>query len=214
VLYDDVLDESGKELAMDFAELSARYKSWSTENLIKGATVDRKDYLPEALEVIERELKARNVSLELRQNIAQTIQQERETQEQQLRGIRGWLLFFVIVVLANSVMGVLSGLSSLSEARAPLALLLLAPQPILGLAGLYVFVVLLLKKPFAPGHARIWLIVSFCYSLALAVILFIIARQFLLTPLPPIAALVWLTYLDESRRVAVTYQTKKRVVEQ
>ena len=53
-------DKEGYEMTSQ----QSTYESWSNEDLIQAATVDRQDYLPEAMIMIEAELKRRNVSSE------------------------------------------------------------------------------------------------------------------------------------------------------
>ncbi|MEA2031569.1 MAG: DUF4328 domain-containing protein [Patescibacteria group bacterium] len=59
-------------------ELAKRYQSMSTEHLVKAATIDRKDYQQEALELIDRELAARELSLEQQKEVQTRMEQNQK----------------------------------------------------------------------------------------------------------------------------------------
>jgi hypothetical protein len=191
------------------------YESWSNEDLIRAATVDRQDYLPKAMIIIEAELKRRNVSSEERNQGEQQILSDRNLRTQKLAGVRGWLLVFALIVIGNSIAAISGGVAAASQVlENPIASIALLPLWAFGVYGCYLFVILLRKKNNAPKHASRWLIAGFVLTLLYAAVVYMATREFSLTPLYGIATLVWLQYLDSSKRVAATYGKPLGNVEQ
>jgi hypothetical protein len=89
------------------------YQSWSDAQLIRAATVEKKDYEPEALDLMARELFRRGVSASERESVEKGVQQEVEAERKRLTGIHGFLLLFVIMVVVGSLAYVLFGLAFL-----------------------------------------------------------------------------------------------------
>lgn len=189
---------------MDPNELDQRHKSWATEDLVRAASLDRGDYLPEALAAMEKELSSRDISID-RAEIEQDIRKERQETEERLRGVRGWLLLFVIIVFVNSLIGVLQSLNTLGGSANSNTTLLILPLLILSLYGFFVSVLLVLKHKKAPSHAAKWLIASAGYAILFGVLIFLMAGEMTTVSFTAMGALVWLVYLDGSRRVALTY---------
>jgi cation transport ATPase len=196
----------------DLEELAKRYQSMTTEDLVAAATVHCTDYQAEALDLIEKELKSRNVSVDQKREIQQQVEQQELLRDEHLLGVRGWLIVFLIVVAINSIIGLFGGIDSLAKSQNFLGFLLVLPKSIIGCYGFFVLVLLIRRKPSAPEHASRWIIASFVYSLVVGFVVLAVSRSsegFLFLPWA-IATLPWLTYLEKSRRVAVTYQRKPR----
>lgn len=191
------------------------YGSWPNEDLIRATTVDRQDYLPEAMIVIEAELNRRNVSSDDRNHVEQQILSGRNLRFQKLTGVRGWLLVFALITIGNSVAAILGGVAGASQVlENPIVGIALLPLSAFGVYGCYVFVLLLRKKINAPKHASRWLIAGFVLALLYAGIVYLTTREFILTPFYGAATLIWLQYLDSSKRVAATYGKPLGNVEQ
>lgn len=191
------------------------YESWSNEDLIQAATVDRQDYLPEAMIMIEAELKRRNVGSEDRDRVEQQILSDRNLRTHKLTGVRGWLLVFVLIVIGNSIAAILGGVGGASQVlENPIVAIALVPLWSFGAYGCYVFVLLLQKKKNAPKHASRWLIAGFALTFFYAGVVYLTTREFILTPLYGAATLIWLQYLDSSKRVAATYGNSLGPIEQ
>lgn len=194
---------------MDPNELAQRYQSWATEDLVRAASFDRGDYLPEAITAIEKELSSRDVSIEDRAQIEQDILKERQETEERINGVHGWLLLLIIIVLVSSLIVMLQSLSIPDSGAATFATtaLLILPGLLLSLYGFFVFVLLVRKHKKAPSHAAIWLIGSVCYAIFVGVLIFLLTGKInMVVPFTAAGAFVWLVYLAKSRRVALTYQ--------
>lgn len=190
-----------------------RCRNMSTEDLVSATTVHREDYQPDALSAMDRELASRDVPIDGRQAVEQEILQKEEVVDQKLRGIRGWLIVFILVVAIGSLVGLLTGIAALMLSQNVLGLLLTLPSVVIALYGFVAVVLLLRKKPSAPSHAARWMIANFVYGLIVAVIVWALTRDTSgFTVLPsPIGVLLWLTYLENSKRVAATYgKTSKK----
>ena len=197
------------------------YRSWSNYDLIKAATVNREDYLPEGLAMIEAELLRRNVVLEERSDIEQQVHSDRTLRLQNLGRVRGWLLVFAIAVLVQSVFSILLGIAM---REVPLYLTLFV---IFGAYGCYAFGLLLFKKSNAPKHAARWLMAGFVLTLIpllLILLRLLIRSRIAVLPYLPATGnagsefnlvliiipalswyMAWLWYLEKSERVAATY---------
>jgi hypothetical protein len=163
--------------------------------------------MPEAMLLIEAELRTRNVPLDNQQQIEQKVVTDERSREVSLIGVRGWLIVFCLVVFFNSLCMVGKGIAGLSQAGGPISFILIVPEALLGVYGLFVLFLLLRKRITAPVHASRWLIFCFIYSLLLVIVLSLIARKLILTGIlgASVFALVWLTYIQNSKRVAYTY---------
>jgi hypothetical protein len=60
----------------ELAGLAQRYQSLPTEDLVKAVTVNRRDFQPEAIELVEKELISRQVPLDKAEEARQKIEQE------------------------------------------------------------------------------------------------------------------------------------------
>jgi hypothetical protein len=182
----------------------------TTEDLVSATTVHRKDYQDDALCIMDRELTSRNVPAEQKAAIEKEVVQQEQARERRYRGIRGWLVVFILMVAGGSLIDLLSGVAALREAQSFVAVLLILPGVLVALYGFMAFVLLLRKKSSAPSHAARWMIVNFFYGLIVAIIVYALTRSTAGFIILPSAAglLLWLYYLENSKRVAATYERK------
>jgi len=172
-----------------------------TKSCWRTAGPDREEYRPEAITLIEEELARRNLDDVERDRLVQNIAQERR--EQELESVRGWLLFFALVVLGNSLPLVFDVAFYLGRNLLTGALAL--PAFSVGVYGCYVFVLLVRKRPTAPRHAARWVIAMSGLTLFSAGMVYLKRGEIILTPLYGLAQLAWLGYLGSSKRVLATY---------
>jgi hypothetical protein len=188
------------------------YELWTNEELIQAATVERQDYLPEAMIMIEAELVRRHVSSEDSVRIEQEILSGRNLLTQKLTGVDGWLLVFVLIVIGNSIAAILGAVAGVLYN--PIVGVALLPLLVYGAYGLYVFVLLIQWKVNAPRHASRWLIAGFLLGLLYIAVAYLTSGKFILSPLYGAPFLIWLQYLNSSKRVAATYSKPPETVEQ
>ena len=182
------------------------YRSWSDDELVRAITVDREDYLPEAAAKIASEISRRSISHETLARTEHEVRKDNQDQVLRLSGVRGWLFVFVSMVGLNTLGALAEGLSGLVRSPGdPILALIYLPSLMLGIYGLYVNALLIGRKAGAPRHASWWLIAGFATTLFHAAIIYFLRKEFVLNPLSGLAMLVWLTYLEHSKRVAATY---------
>jgi len=191
-------------------EQAERYQSMPTDDLLAATGVHRADYQPEALDLMEKELASRNISVDYKDQVVDKIKQQETVRDDQLRGIRGWLIVFLIVFALGSLRWLLEGIAALVEVQSFLQFLLVLPQPVVGGWGLFVLALLMAKKPSAPRHAIRWLITVLAYRLVYGLVTVmsiggVSSSEAGLLVLSFAGNALWLTYLSSSRRVAVTY---------
>ena len=190
------------------SELAQHFASLPTETLVKAATLERSDYEPEAIALIDKELVARNVSLLLIRELKEKFELERVATEQKLYGIRGWLLVFVTVIAARTAYAAMWVFITLVSDIRDETLLLRSPLILFACYGCVVFALLSTKNPTAPAHTS-WLIMSWLiYQVLMAGLYYFEHRPaaIIFGQLSAvIATLGLLSYLHQSRRVAVTY---------
>lgn len=186
--------------------LAERCASWTTEELVRATIHNRRDYVPEALAVLDGELRRRDVGDAGIGEMQTAIQKEEDTERAKLNGIRGWLLMFVVIFCFNILI-----LAAWAFLEAMIVLSSDAPSPLgviylLGLIGLIPYsvaalVALITKKRYAPRRVVISLVWGF--------VLGVLAAVFVGNPGPRlfsgIATGLWWAYFAHSRRVAATY---------
>jgi cytochrome bd-type quinol oxidase subunit 1 len=199
--------------------LAALYGSWTPERLIAAVSRRRDEYRPESLAIMEEELRKRGIAPEAVACIVAGIQQSEQEQIASLAGVRGWLLFFVAILVIHALVL----LKELLDAAALVPLLLEKPPVatnsstvlvwgyMAGLAVLFPFcvfviVAMLLKKPYAPGAAR-WYLLFALISMATGAFL---SSEPAGAVFPGLGAALWLAYLTTSKRVAATYGSSDR----
>jgi TonB family protein len=179
------------------------YDRWSTEQLLD-ALATGEDQDSATIRAMIRALHARGVLGEL----------SRAAEEaRRLRGIRGWLLVFVVFTAVLTLNLAYSVLDPMIGGRQTLFAALGLP---LSVYGGYTFFLLAAKRPRAPAHARLWLALvaaSMTLPIVVSVVDFglmafggvITADDLAGLGLYMLIALAWMAYVSRSRRVAHTY---------
>lgn len=182
--------------------LAARYAGWDTAELARALELESDGYRPEALELMRRELDRRGVDTDLR-----TMAREAEVENDRRLYVRvgGWLGLFVVGTAVFSLWTV----SSVAEAlHLPLAFMsryLLVSEGLVGLYGLVVIALILLRYRDAPRHAKIFLGISWLTS-AVAVLLWVAGIAFAWLVLKSIGVAIWWSYFSVSKRVRMTFR--------
>jgi hypothetical protein len=109
-----------------------------------------------------------------------------------------------LMVAASSLYSVVAFLISLMRARSALCASL--PLAVLFPFCVFVIVAMLLKKPYAPGAAR-WYLLFALISMATGAFL---SSEPAGAVFPGLGAALWLAYLTTSKRVAATYGSSDR----
>jgi len=186
------------------------YQSWSVPELVRATTVERQDYEPEAVDLMLREISRRGVSESEKEDAAKEVVQRLESEKKRLIGIGGFLLVFIIGAICGSLLSMFLGVVLIYEATGVFAFcgaLSLA----LGGYGCYVSYLLIAKRPTAPMHAERLLISGLLLSFFETLIVSLANHRLVGQPLSGVAgAMVWLVYLNNSRRVANTYGPRKK----
>lgn len=191
---------------MSTDELSRQYESWTTQELVRAVSLERDDYRPEAIALMEEELASRDAFIENRAQIEQEALIEKKKDDEELRGVRGWLLVFVIVVFVNSVPGLFSAVILLERSEGFGEVLFGLSALLLFAYGCFAFFLLVKKDERAPSHAAKWLIATACFSILSGALVYLDGGGPIWVQLWSVAsAVIWMTYLEKSRRVAITY---------
>jgi hypothetical protein len=183
------------------------YQNWSDEELVRATTADKAAYESWALALITQELSRRGLSQSLSDIIEKVAADQVEGEEERLTGIRGWLLWFIVSVLLNSLLHVFFGLVFL-RSNTSMGLITGVLSLMLAGYGLVVFYLLIRKKSTAPRSAELFLILGFIVSLFGAMAGWMVTHRWDSGGLlfAGMSVAVWLTYLHSSRRVANTYR--------
>jgi hypothetical protein len=208
----------------ELKELEQLYHSWPAAQLLRATTVERLDYKPEALALMDQELTRRGVSSSEKESHGKALLDVAEEDRKRLAGIKGVLLLFVVVVLVNSIALGWVGLAFAIDAVnlgfkgnldwGNASLLFAIPFLILAGYGVFVFYVLLRKRGAAPRHAERFLI-SILVLIMLVVLVdsldtYLSRHTFSFKGLLLIPGMCWimpwLAYIDRSNRVANTYR--------
>lgn len=184
-------------------EMKELYRSWSIDQLIRAFTVHKNDYTQDALDCIKDELDRRSVSPQEALSSEVSVKQTVEEEKKKWIGIKGFLLLFVLILAVQSISTIIVSIRDVLNGENPSKILLLP----VGIYGLYVLYLLLLKRNNAPLHVQRWL-----GALCIACLL-IIGLTILINPnrlentfiVNPIGALIWLAYFSYSKRVKATY---------
>lgn len=186
---------------------NSQYQSWTDEELVRALTVERDDFLPEALVAVEGELVRRGFELETLGRPDGPVQRRIELDAAKLTGVRGWLLVFIVVLLGNSLFASLSGASLLSQAGAsPVIMIVGISWMVLGLYGCYAFILLVSRKAQAPKHASWWLMAGFVLGSLTLGLVYLATRELIFLPIYFVGTAFWFYYLENSKRVAATYR--------
>lgn len=192
--------------------VEASYGEWSDIWLVRAVTLQRGDYQPEALQMIERELARRGLSPEEIDSLKSQALEQSESENRTPSGIGGWLRVFLIFVslatLSHGVIGWSVFRAGLSQGDHGLGALLggLASMIMAGY-GAYALSLLSGGSPYAPRHTRQFLVTGFLLRALLSAAH--LAEPRLSDPgLIILGAITVLSvlYLKTSRRVANTYR--------
>ena len=200
-------------------EMEQRYAALSTEDLIKATTFEQTGYEPEAIALMNDELKRRGESQEDINMAQETVAKQIAEISKKLTGIRGFLLLFIIMLYVNVLFSfgeVLIGLIlfgnlstvMLDNTSTILAVLVLSVCYVcVGLYGIFTLILLIRKKKSAPGHTIKWIYSNLGIGILDAVLVFLNSSelQYFKVVGPLIFCLVWVTYFSRSKRVAATY---------
>lgn len=191
-------------------ELERRYTEWATEDLVEAVTFEADGYIPGAVEVMRDVLDARNVPESESLQIQSDIQAGREAEAIRLGRIRGWLVVFIVSVALVSLSELLSALTLAGSGSAALSMMALLFGA-MGVYGGYVTYVLIERRPQAPAHAQRWILLTLFINVSLIALAYWIAGVLLSGPEGLASnALIGLTYLQESKRVALVYGTDRQ----
>lgn len=189
-------------------DLAARYRAWSSEDLLRAATLEPDGYTAEALELINDELARRGCAVPQRQELLETVTRKSDEETRSITGVRG-LLALMVVVIAMSSIAVLADAGSHVFPDGPL----LAPWFFVvtgacqGVFGLAVCALLLSRNPRAPRYAVTWFLLSMTFSVAVSLYSYLYTDEAGVYPLSTlVAGALWLTYLSTSKRVKATYK--------
>lgn len=181
-------------------DLKRRYAQWATEDLVEAVTFEAGGYVPGAVAVMRNVLDARNVSESESLRIQSDIQAEREAEATRLGRIRGWLVVFIVLVAVSSLFDLLLGFVIVGGSGSSLLMGLLVGGA--GAFGGYVTFSLIRRQPAAPAYAQAWIVMTLCIDLILTG-----PSGNLLGSV--LSALIWVWYLEESKRVAHVYGTDR-----
>lgn len=190
-------------------ELAARYQKWQTEELVHAVTLDAEDYTPEALDLMNQELERRGSPVAQRSELVEAVAQESERQLRQYAGVRGLLVWMVLVIAINSVMALLGALRFLETPLVIYQVFAIA-EGSLGVLGVVACVYLMQRKSNAPSYARTWFLLAMTIGLAEALYSFSEAGMSVSVPIGNMAVCaLWLSYLSASKRVKATYGSQE-----
>jgi len=191
----------------ELEEVKKRYASWSSEELIQATTVEKNDYSSEAITLMLKELERRSVSPEETSNIQTEIKRKKQDETNKYSGIRGILLVFLIAFLGSSLVSFVDGLTILLNYTNEIARIFSIALIAIGIYGIFTFVLLVLKRKSAPGHAWRQILLTFLVHLASNIRVFLYTKELTIDMFfwISVATLFWLTYLQNSERVAITY---------
>ena len=171
------------------------YQRWSPAQLIRATTVERQQYLPEAIALMEIEISRRDLSAPAKNEVTEKVLKAVEIEKSRLHvWLCGTLRFFVILVFLNSLLSMLGGIYLITIGTSDFVLLGVL-NVIWGVCGLLVFNLLIRRRPIAPRCA-VWLMIT-------AIPLNLLAGGF--SGLCIIGDIGWLLYLKRSTRVAKAY---------
>lgn len=192
-------------------ELAARYRAWSSEDLLRAATIEPHEYTAEALELINNELAKRNCSAPQRQELLETITRESDKEAKNFTGVKGFLALMVLLIAANSVAALARAVSFIFQDipfLIPWGFFIIAGA-CLGAFGLVVCALLIGRNPRAPRYAATWFLLAMTFSVAASLYSYFYTGQAGVYPLATlVGCALWLTYLSTSKRVKATYRSK------
>lgn len=190
------------------------YKTWPTAELVQAATVERQDYDDQALNLMTRELARRGVSKAEKASIRSQFLRWTTSQKKALTGIRGSLLFFVVMLGLGSALLAFAGWTNLSSGGFDNTLRGIFNM-VLACYGFLVFYLLVRKRSAAPQHARWFVIIVLLFEVLAAIQIWNDSDHLGPTLIDRTKGvlfwLFWLLWLESSPRIASTYGQSRRV---
>jgi len=190
-------------MASDPADLEAIYRRWPTGKLVLASTRDADQYDAAALPIMRRVLDERGLSPE---ELADAVV---EADGPDLSRVTGWLAFFIFQVVMGATAQLLFAFVEPADSPARLA------GSIVGIAsslyGFWCAALLLRRRPVAPTHARLWMLLNLSATLTITALAFVANERSVDEPTLTAAlrslffAAIWLRYLSASKRVAAVY---------
>jgi hypothetical protein len=191
-------------------ELTARYRTWPSNDLLRAVTIEPHEYTAEALELINDELARRNCSAPQRQELLETLTSESAEETRSFTGVRGFLALMVLVIAANSITALARAGSFVfqgSPLLVPWVLILIGACQ--GVFGLVVCALLISRSPRAPRYAATWFLLAMTIGVVASLYSYFYTDQAGAYPLSIlVASALWLSYLSTSKRVKATYKSK------
>jgi Protein of unknown function (DUF2569) len=190
-------------MARDPADLEAIYRRWPTEKLVRASTREADQYDAATLPIMQRVLDERGLSPEeLSRSVA-------EADGPDLSRVTGWLAFFIFQVVMGATAELLFAFLELADSPARLAGSIVGMA--LSLYGFWCAALLIRRRPLAPTHARLWMLLNLSATLIAAALAFLANEHSVDEPTLTAAlrslffAAIWLRYLSASKRVAAVY---------
>jgi hypothetical protein len=190
-------------MASDRADLEAIYRRWPTGKLVLASTRDADQYDAAALPIMQRVLDERGLSPE---ELACAVV---DIDGPDLSRVTGWLAFFIFQVVIGATTELLVAFLGPADSRARLAWSIVGIA--LSLYGFWCAALLIRRRPLAPTHARLWILLNVSVTLIAAALAFLANEHSVDEPTLTAAlrslffAAVWLRYLSASKRVAAVY---------
>jgi hypothetical protein len=189
---------------VDQEDLASPYRWWKTADLVRATTAEASTYTPEALAALRHEL-------ERRDTVPEAFQDTLGSLEGQLRGVRGLLALMLFAIGFESVYLLLDVIRDFQRYSFVTAVIAGLIKGGLGLFGLFSCRQLLRIDPRAPRVATAWFILVMAVGVVSLSILLLAGKA------PPASTLVvrvepvlWLLYLQVSKRVKITYGSSGR----
>lgn len=227
----------GKAMSQtDPDKLEQLYKEWPIQKLARALAVECDQYEPKAILAMRRAMESHALSQEQLATLFDDIASEDRVATDRLSHIRGLLLLFIVLVGMMSVVYLLSAFEltfAFSERRGEVFMYSIDEQHVqfgsafsgvdwpdvivaaltlasFGLYGLYSCFLLLRRSNRATRHVRLWLTRS-CGLFALVGVFHFIrsGEVYIVAAAPAVFTLMWLTYLSDSKRVALVYGSQE-----
>lgn len=191
----------------NFVANEESYSSWTDDQLVKAVTVDRTEYYPEALVVMQKVLEKRGIPTETFSAIQTSAEKKRDDDIKRLTGIGGFLLLFLLNLVVSVFLNIMMGIKSLTHySETPIfTLAVFIPSVLFGLFGAYVFLLVREEKK-APRWATGWIIANCLLTILGLIFASVITGNWdFNAAYLPMGALLWIMYFSSSKRVKATY---------
>lgn len=169
----------------------------TTKDLLSTSNLPRMDDSDESRPVMDSDLAS----------LKEKIIRRKQAQERHYRGIRGWLVVFILLVAGGSLVSLLSGIIEWRTVQGVPGFLLFVPRALIAIYGFDVLFLLLCGNPSAPSHAARWMIANLVATLVMAIVVYSLTRSIagFIVFLSALGLAPWIAYLNKSKRVAATY---------